>query len=74
MLWKNGTAGFHRTDVSVPTEVLDGLEGERVRKRKEKEAGCGKSFKCTAHSFFPVFRGVAQLRESKVQRATVGSD
>lgn len=43
-------------------------------REKEKEAGCEKSFKCTAHSFFPVFLGVAQLQESKVQRATVESD
>lgn len=39
--WKNRTAGFHRTDVSVPTEVLDWLDRESIRKRKEKEDGWG---------------------------------
>lgn len=44
VLWKNRTAGFHRLDVSVPSEVLGWLEGESIRKRKEKEAGVWEQF------------------------------
>lgn len=75
--WKNRTAGFHRIDASVPTEVLGWLERERAsekKKRKEKDSWSVGTVSKLSPLFFPVFHGIAQLPKSKVQRASVESD
>lgn len=49
---QNGTAGFHRIDVNVPTEVLGWLDRESLSKKKKETAGVWEQFQEHSPLFF----------------------